>query len=487
VRSSLAGCLLLMAACSRVPGPGVRSVVLLPFEDLRSTPGEPVAEALRIALAQSLEAQPSVMPMTPSHQRELSGIPATLLVDGYVAPDGFHLSVNAEPLVCKGTLDHCAATLAAQIATRAGASAATPPPADAALALAKARQAATEEDWRSAAEAFRSYGPVWIARVEHAASTNSARGLALISEANTSGWRPVDIARLDVLRAVLQRDKTKTAEAFERLAQIAPADFQTQQRAAAAAVEVRRFNAAIAIYERLLAPGPNPEVANEAAYAAAFSGDRRTAENFVARALQGAPADPRFLDTAGDVAYYFGDYAAAARSYAAANGIDKAAEAFALAGDRASAEAMLAKQTDDGLTKALWLWRTKQRDAALAELEKSSHPRAPFFLALSKLHARDFAGARTLRQRVSPSTVEFVILSALIDAPPANAGEGMHALHAFVRGDKQKCLAQIALAKARVHPFADSSLRRIEAAVKGEMSNGFIPSALDDWLAFLAV
>jgi len=476
-----------MAACSKAPGPGGRSVVLLPFDDLRGTPGEPVAEALRIGLAQSLEAQPSVLPMTPSHPRELSGIPATLLVDGYVAPDGFHLFVNAEPLVCKDTLDHCATTLAAQIATRAGASAATPPPAGAALALAKARQAATEEDWRPAAEAFRSYGPVWISRIEHAASANPERGLTLISEANTSGWRPVDVARLDVLRAVLQRDKAKTAEAFERLALLTPADFQTQQRAAAAAGEARRFKAAIAIYERLLANGPNPAVANEAAYAAAFSGDRVKAENFVARALQSAPADPRFLDTAGGVAYYFGDYAAAARSYAAANGINKAAEAFALAGDRASAEPILSKQTDDGLAKALWLWRTKQRAAALAELEKSSHPRAPFYLALSKLHARDFAGARALRQRISPSTVEFVILSALIDEPPANAAEAIHAVHAFLHGDRQRSLAQISLAKAKLHPFADSSLRRIEAAVKGEKSNGYIPASLDDWLAFLAV
>lgn len=335
-----------------------------------------------------------------------------------------------------------------------------------------------------AAESYKNHGPIWIGRVEHAAATSAERAQSLAAEADTKGWRPIDVARLEVLRAAMKRDTAKTVEALEKLAAIAPADINVQQRAAAALVEARRFKEGVAIYERILAFGPNPAFANEAAYAAAFAGDRAKAENFVARALQGAPNAPRFIDTAGDLAYFFGDYAAAARHYAAANGHLKAAEAFALAGDMPNAEAMLAKQPDDGLNKALLLWRTK-RDVTL--LEKSTNPRVPFYLALAKLHAKDFAGAKALRQRIKQPSIEFVILSALIDAPPPNAGEAVHAVHAFLRGDKEKCLAQIAAAKAKLHPFADSSLRRIEDAVKGEKRTGYIPAALDDWLAFLGV
>lgn len=461
----------------------MRSVVLLPFEDLRGAEGEPIAEALRIALAQSLEAQIAVLPVTPSHLRDVAGIPVTFRVDGYVGPDGFHLSMNGEPVVCKGQFADCLGPLVSQVASRTGAAAPAVPPARAVLALENARKLASEQGWREAAEAHKNYGPVWLGRIEHAAAGGAEAALAIAAKAETKDWRPIDTARLEVLRAVLVRDKSKTAETLERLASLVPADFQIQQRAAAALLEARRFTGAVARYEHILSSGPNPAVANEAAYAALFAGDRAKAENFVARARQGAPADTRFIDTAGDVAYYFGDYAAAARHFASANAHLKAAEAFAIAGDQKNAEAMLSKQPDDGLNKALLLWRIK-RDASA--LEKSANPRAPFFLALAKLAAKDFAGAKALQQRVKQPSVEFVILSALIDAPPQNAPEGLHAIHACLRGDKARCLAQITAAKTKLHPFADSSLRRIEASVNGEKSTGYLPAALDDWLAFLA-
>lgn len=455
----------------------------MPFEDLRGSPGEPLAEALRLALAQSFEGQSAILPITPSHVREAAEVPTTFRVDGFLGPDGFHLSMNAEAMVCNGPLAECMGSLAGQIASRTGAAPPSVPPADAVLALAKARQLRSEDGWRSAAEAHKSYGPIWLGRIEHAAAGSAERALAIADDAEPNRWRPVDSARLEVLRAVLRRDKLKTAETLEKLATLTPADFQIQQRAAAAVVESRRFRDAVAIYERILATGPNPAVANEAAYAAAFAGDRAKAENFVARALQGAPTDPRFLDTAGDVAYLFGDYAAAARHYASANAPLKAADAFAHAGDQQNAEASLSKQPDDGLNKALLLWRIKHETAAF---EKLTHPRAPFYLALAKLRAKDFAGAKAIRQRVKQPSIEYVILSALIDTPPPNAGEAVHAVHAFLRGDKEKCLAQIAAAKAKMHPFADSSLRRIEASIKGEKRTGYLPAALDDWLAFLA-
>ena len=160
---------------------------------------------------------------------------------------------------------------------------------------------------------------------------------------------PYDAARVRARIAELKQDRGAFVKAMADLARSSPADIEIQDRAAQEATRNRDYAVAAEIYDRLLAVAQPVALLNQAAYVAAYQGDRMKAERLANTAKQAAPNDPQYADTRGEIAYYFGDFKTALQNFeegAALNaaflgGLEywKAADAARMSGDRARAEA----------------------------------------------------------------------------------------------------------------------------------------------------
>ena len=91
---------------------------------------------------------------------------------------------------------------------------------------------------------------------------------------------------------------------------VAPAIVWQCRRTAARCREL-----AAQLYDQLIAAVPDPRFLNQAAYLAAFMGDRAKAERFAGSAPAPAPNDPTYGDTRGEIAYFFGDFTAASQYF----------------------------------------------------------------------------------------------------------------------------------------------------------------------------
>ena len=82
---------LLLVNCSRQAPPSDSLLVILLPENLTGDAANgKEAAALQLALWDAFQAQPAVRPLPVAHRRDLSSVPAGLVVDGYIAPGRFH-------------------------------------------------------------------------------------------------------------------------------------------------------------------------------------------------------------------------------------------------------------------------------------------------------------------------------------------------------------------------------------------------------------
>lgn len=509
MRSS--GLLILLAlavSCGRQESPGFRRVALLPVENLdTSEDGRFAAEAVRMAVWESLQAQGALHAAMIGHRRELAGLGA-VAVDGYFANGRFRLLVGGKPVSCAGTLADCTGKLVNGVAAELGVSPRPVP--GAATLLRLVRQA----EFEKAAEADSGFASVWLAWSGAALRDGGAAGaLAILERAPVSRMSPYDAGRLRVRVAELKRDRAGHAAAMRDLARLAPADLELQERAARELTLARDFGGALALYEGLLRLSPSAPANNQAAYLAALAGDRAKAEKHAAAAQAAAPLDAQYLDTRGEIAYWFGDYRGAAQYFEQAaglnvaflNGIElwKAADAARLAGDKARAEGFAGRffefrekagPAGTAVLRAVWEWGGDNPDAALARLREASDSmgrgKALLLRALMALNRKQTGAAEQMLREMDPASAEAAFLRSLLTDSPLPPGfplpaDGISALRYFIRGDRDAAKTTLAKARQNMDPLTEGQWRKLAAILDGKKPEGLLPPSPEDWLAVL--
>lgn len=507
--SSLVVFLVVLASCSKQSGPVFRRAVLLPIENLTSDErGAVTAQALRLGIWDSLHAQQKLLASMAGHRRDLPGFEGAFVVDGYVAEGRFELRVNDQPVRCAGSLEDCAGRLAAEIASKVGATARPFPKVSSLMAL------ATGIGLEEAVQTDPLFGGAWLGLSARAQETSGPAGaLEVLQRAPLDKLAPFDAGRIRVRMAELQKDRAGYRQAMIALAALAPADVELQERAAREATGGREYAAAMAIYERLLGMSRVPGILNQIAYVGLYSGDRAKAESSADEAARLAPGEPTFADTRGEVAYWFGDFKTAADWFEKAAGMNvtflggldlwKAADAARLAGENARADALLQRYIEFRmkgglrnplLIQAVWDWRGARPESALEKLHAAAQTtdrgKALFLLALMSLNKRDFAAAERIRKEMEPATIEGAFLRTLIGgaSPPPGLPfpmEATQALYLYLKGDKPGASKALTSALAKMEPGGEGQWRKLDAELRGERPLGLLPPSPDEWLAVL--
>jgi len=497
-----------LAGCSREAAPALRRIAILPIENLASTDGLTLdAGAMRVALWDALQGQGTVSAYLAGHRRDLPELRAAYVVDGYVTPQGFRLHWNDETLACAGTLEECAPKMVTEVALRAGV---VPRPMPKAATL---RAIAGGGTFAEAAKTDPAFSTVWLEWSTQAARAGGpAAALEILAKAPVATMAAFDAARVKARLTELQRDRKGHAKAMAELAAASPADVEVQEQAAREAASVRDFAAASAIYERLLAISRPAGLLNQAAYVAAFQGDRAKAESYATAAQAAAPTEAQFADTRGEIAYFFGDFGPASRHFEQAaelnpaflNGLDlwKAADSARKAGEQARAEAILQRYVDARtkagarntlLLQGVWEWFGDRPEGAYEKLQTGmdsmERGKALFLRALMAMNRKEFALAERIRAELDGNSIESAFLRTIIDGvdPPPGLpvpAEALRALHRYLRGDVSGAKEAMAAAREKLDPLTEGQWRKLDALIAGRAVNtGVLPASPDDWLA----
>ena len=507
---------LLLVNCSRQAPPSDSLLVILLPENLTGDAANgKEAAALQLALWDAFQAQPAVRPLPVAHRRDLSSVPAGLVVDGYIAPGRFRLTLSGGQVECGGSFDNCVKLLVDGVAGRAGI---TPRPIPSAPSLLCLAGAAAPADALAclpqAAVADPKSSLVWTRWAAAVRATEGpAAAAALLGRAPAAEMAEFDAARLRAAEAEFRQDRRAHAKALADLARLAPADRDVQLQAASEAAFLRDFSSSLALYDRLLSRFPDPAVMNQAAYVAAFSGQRAKAESLADAARAASPADPTFLDTRGEIAYFFADPAAASRFFEQAaernvayqGGIDlwKAAFATRQAGDLPRAKSLFDRfltvrnqgsARNTLVLQSIWEWHGGNDSGALelisSAMQSTDRGKAAFLKALMALNQKDLSAARALARDMDEASIESAVLRSLIDdvAPPPGLPfppEAVTALRLYLRGDNRAALTSLRAAREKMNPLVEGQWRKLDAVLQGQQPQGLLPPSPDDWLAVL--
>jgi Flp pilus assembly protein TadD len=219
----------------------------------------------------------------------------------------------------------------------------------------------------------------------------------VIAQARAQKIPAIDQAWLSFESAALASDRAASLAAMSKIADLDPSDGVLARDLADAETAAGRFADAASVWKRLAKDSPTDvNVWNQLGYTLCWSGDQTRALAAIAEYARLRPNDANPLDSRGDIQYWFGKYADAADSYAAAfaktpgflNGGDLYKEAWAkfLAGDKAAADLSMdrfrdvrekAKDPSIDLFAASWLYRTGRAQEAVALLRKTPDSDAP--------------------------------------------------------------------------------------------------------------
>jgi hypothetical protein len=494
----------------------MRRLAILPIENLASDPALAVdAAAIQLAIWDALQAQPNIHVMMAGHGRDLPELRATYTVEGYVAAGRFQLRLNNQAVQCAGSFEDCATRIVADIAKHVAVTPRPiPKPASLRLLAGSPASGRSTESLEKAAKTEPGFAALWLAWASDVqASGGPPAALAVLNAAPLASMAPYDATRIRLRVAELKQDRTARSSALVALARVSPADIELQAQAAQVAAAERDFASAAQLYDRLIALAPDPRFLNQAAYLAAFMNDRTKAEQYASRAQTSAPNEPSFLDTRGEIAYFFSDFAAASRYFEQAANINvtflngqalwKAADAARAAGEKPRAETLLARylefRTKAGLRntlvpQAVWEWHGGDAESAIEKLRTATDSldrgKSLFLLALMALNKRDFHAAEGHRRQLDPNAIETAFLASVMDGaalprvipfPP----EAIAALHQYLRGNKKAAQESFAFAKPKLDPFTEGQWRKFEAAINGKKPQGLLPASPDDWLAVL--
>jgi Flp pilus assembly protein TadD len=204
---------------------------------------------------------------------------------------------------------------------------------------------------------------------------------------------PMERANLEYVAASASGDVAGRIRALESLTQATPANANIFVELAEMRFRRRQFQPAAMEYRAAARLDPDdPQIWNQLGYALARAKDLSGARRALEQYQKLSPEDPNALDSEGEVNYMRGEFKTAQEFFARAavkNPSEwvKAAEARLMLGDRAGADALLAKSGAAGYQMAQWNFLTGRRKDGLAQMEKlaSESEGDPQALALSQL------------------------------------------------------------------------------------------------------
>ena len=236
------------------------------------------------------------------------------------------------------------------------------------------------------------FGRAWVTLARTlAAQGDRAHAAEVIAKAREQKLAPIDRAWLDVEDASLNSDRSAGLEAMRKLSAADPADVGLARTLATTETNAGNFAQAAVVWKRLTVRLPDDADSwNQLAYTLCWSGDYTAALAAVHEYARARPNDVNPLDSEGDIHFWFGKFAEASASYAAAaakapaflNGGEfyKNAWARLRLGDKAGADALFAKfreareKSNDRsvvLFAADWLYQTGREKEGRALLETS--------------------------------------------------------------------------------------------------------------------
>jgi Flp pilus assembly protein TadD len=235
------------------------------------------------------------------------------------------------------------------------------------------------------------FGAAWMAWTEQLAASRQqteASAVAARALARPALKTPLNRARLQLAKAVLDRDENLRREAMQALSTLVPDDPSILNAQAEQEQRERHFAPAAAAYRKILALDPNnAAIMNSLGYAEGEAGNLEAARQALENYGKQAGQAPNSLDSLGEIYFMNGRFAEARQYFEQANKANpafldgaplaKAAYAQWFAGDRNGADATMkqylvfrSKQNDTTVfwREATWLYATGRRDQALAKL-----------------------------------------------------------------------------------------------------------------------
>lgn len=394
--------------CSRQQPPGVVRLAVLAFDDL--TPNARlgrIGRATAAVLTYDLSGATDLYAQAVDSRSSAYAIQATRILDGYVSEYQGRLEIRAAiedldrrktltSFVLSGPASDGLLPLLNQLAkrlTNAARSFSTANPAAFHLygqALSAQDSASALHEYQAATDADPRFVMAYIARAEILfAGNDRAGGLQVLAEARGKNPDVIDGAEIDYLSASGAGDSSGREKALTALTRLTPANSKPLVELAEQQFAGRKFQDAVRSYEAATRLSPDdPGIWNELGYAYAQLGDLTRARSTIEHYQALAPNAANPLDSLGEVCFFLGDFANAAKYFerahqknpgAGGSELSKAAQARLLAGDLAGADALFEQyialvQAPErgfaGLQRAQWEFLTGRRKGAMARIEQ---------------------------------------------------------------------------------------------------------------------
>jgi Flp pilus assembly protein TadD len=287
---------------------------------------------------------------------------------------------------------------------------------------------------------------------------------------------PIERANLEYVAASASGDAASRIKALESLTQDTPANANIFVELAELRFRRREFQPAAMEYRAAARLNPDdPQIWNQLGYSLAWAKDLSGARQALAQYQKLSPEDPNAFDSEGEVSFMRGDFKTAGEYFeraAARNPSEwvKAAEARLMLGDRAGADARLAKSGAADYQMAQWNFLTGRRKEGLDQMEKLASEsegdrQALAFsqLAIWKLEmgdtkaATDLANEAAMRAR-SPQAHRIAGLCQRITS--GGAGD---ALALLLAKRFREAIPLLLAAYAETNPSADGQMRTLLA------------------------
>jgi len=485
---------LLLAGCARKPVAYQRWAVL-PFENLSPDPAMAwMSRGLAEAVCLHLAGSPQVDVSAVGSLREAPTLRATHVLHGYVVRTGAQVRVEAvlEAAAGGGMAARAAATgdsplrlarlVAGELHGQVRDFGATRDEALRAYVEGlEAREASAAVDaFQRAAKLEPGFGAAYLAWAQRLAGAGDPRGARqIIAQAAREGSRipGVERARLAVMLATLEGDRSAQERALMSLAQVTPADSDVFRRLGDQAMALRRHAVAADAYLKAADRDPgNALLFNQLGYAQGYARDLADAVRSLERYRQMRPEEANPLDSLGDVHYYLGQFTEAEKYYLEAWRKDagflgggepyKAAWARLMQGNRAGADDLFGKYIQvrraagDPLAefaRAEWEYLTGRRREAVDLLEQLGKERGSVAawvqLSVWSLEAGDRQRAREYAARAAaaardPGSALMARLGQYLAGPEASAADWASAAQRAFPEAAQGMIRRTALAYA---------------------------------------
>jgi tetratricopeptide (TPR) repeat protein len=355
-----------------------------------------------------------------------------------------------------------------------------------------------EHALESAVAADPAFATAYLTEARLLAETGAKdRALAAIGAGRRTRLDAIDRADFQFLAAATSGDVNARVQALEALSRATPANAALFSQLGQMQYARREFADAVRSYQAATVLNPDePSVWNEMGYAIAWTGNLNGAVQAIQEYQKLAPENTNALDSLGEVSFFLGDFASAAKYFDQAAQkfpaeLLKAAEARLMLGDLQNADALMAKylkpaqlaQRDRAAFQMTqWEFLTGRRaqasdalQALLPRLDPDSQSLALSQLAIWKLktgdaqHAADFAN-QAVAHAQSPQTRGMAAVSRFL-AAGTGAASGSPLVDAYallLSGKFQPAVPLLQKVYEAANPSTDGQVRVLLAWARAE-------------------